>query len=679
MNLLDLAVKLRVDDEASGEISGISSNIIGTLSGAAAKAGALVATVAAAAVAGGVAIGNAALNAYGSYEQLVGGVDTLFKESSNLVQQYADNAYKTAGLSANDYMETITGFSASLLQSLGGDTKKAADYGDMAIRDMSDNANKMGTSMESIQYAYQGFAKQNYTMLDNLKLGYGGTKTEMERLIEEANKVKEANGQMADLSIDSFADVVEAIHIIQKEMGILGTTTDEAEGTIEGSTASMSAAWNNWLTEIAKTDGDIATKTDQLVEAVIVSLSNLVPRAIIIAQNLGSALLSELPTALAEIGSAIKQVLPESAQEAIDGVTERLSGLAEAWSVTVEPLAELFSGIWDVVGNAFEYIVGQIDIAFLPALENLGTQFGLFIEALQPYMPVLQLVANMLGAVLVAAATMLVDAITLVVGIVRVALNALSSFVAAIPGWIASAKAWISNFVTNVKKFFTVDIPAAIKNMANWFKAIPGNIANALRLAIVHVISWVKNMKNKASEAGQGFKDAVKLKFNQVVTWFGNLPTRIVTAIGDLGSTLYDAGTSIISGLWNGLKAKWGEVSEWFGTITAAIPKLKGPEDVDAALLVKNGQLIIEGLARGMQSEWANVEKFLSEKTADIGGSFSFTSRAIPVAAGVATTGDTVYKVGNIYVTVEQLEDIDTIDDFIEIIKRAKRNKPTRK
>ena len=177
---------------------------------------------------------------------MVGGVDTLFKDSSQEIQRYAANAYKTAGLSANEYMETVTGFSASLIQSLGGDTEKAAKYADMAITDMSDNANKMGTDMSSIQNAYQGFAKQNYTMLDNLKLGYGGTKEEMQRLLADDGKL---SGVKYDLS--SYADIVEAIHVIQTEMGITGTTAKEASTTIQGSVASMKAAWANLMVGMA--------------------------------------------------------------------------------------------------------------------------------------------------------------------------------------------------------------------------------------------------------------------------------------------------------------------------------------------------------------------------------------------------------------------------------------------
>ena len=225
-----------------------------------------------------ISVGKQAISSYADYEQLVGGVETLFKDSSDIVQKYAANAYKTAGLSANEYMETVTSFSASLLQSLNQDTAKAAKVADVAITDMSDNANKMGTSMEMIQNAYQGFAKQNYTMLDNLKLGYGGTKKEMERLIADANKVKKANGEMADLSIESFADMVEAIHIIQTEMGITGTTAKEADSTIQGSVKSMKSAWKNLLTAIADDNQDLSKSVDEFVKSAITAAKNLVPR-----------------------------------------------------------------------------------------------------------------------------------------------------------------------------------------------------------------------------------------------------------------------------------------------------------------------------------------------------------------------------------------------------------------
>lgn len=288
-----------------------------------------------------VDIGKQAFSAYSSYEQLVGGVDTLFKGASGQVQKYAAEAYKTAGLSANDYMEQVTSFSASLISSLNGDTAKAADVGTRAIIDMSDNANKMGTSIGDIQNAYQGFAKQNYTMLDNLKLGYGGTQEEMKRLISDANKVKAAHGEMANLSIDKFSDVVEAIHTMQVEMGIsgltaeeaaklvesgamtqeeafkrMGTTAKESATTIEGSINSMKAAWANWLTGLGRDDVDMSQMTEQLVQAISDVMKNALPRIKQIVQSL----IKSLPGMF----SSLSTLLPEPFQKAFNAIGSAL-------------------------------------------------------------------------------------------------------------------------------------------------------------------------------------------------------------------------------------------------------------------------------------------------------------------------------------------------------------------
>lgn len=222
-------------------------------------------------------VGKAAVSSYADYEQLVGGVETLFKGSASIVEGYAKTAYKTAGLSANEYMETVTSFSASLLQSLGNDTAKAAEKADMAVTDMADNANKMGTSMEAIQNAYQGFAKQNYTMLDNLKLGYGGTKTEMERLLKDAEALKKKQGEVAHYSVDSYADIVDAIHVVQTEMGVTGTTALEASETISGSMASAKASIGNLLTGMVDTDQDIIALGEQTAGAVATAFENVAP------------------------------------------------------------------------------------------------------------------------------------------------------------------------------------------------------------------------------------------------------------------------------------------------------------------------------------------------------------------------------------------------------------------
>lgn len=252
------------------------------------------------------AITKAAVDQYGNYEQLVGGVETLFKDSAPKVQKYADDAFKNAGMSANEYMETVTSFSASLLQSLNGDTEKAADKADMAIRDMSDNANKMGTDMASIQNAYQGFAKQNYTMLDNLKLGYGGTKSEMERLLADAEKI---SGVHYDIS--SYSDMIDAIHVVQTEIGITGTTQEEAAKTIQGSTAAMKSAYKNLLTGIATDGADIDKLVDDFISSIEAVGDNMIPTIQRALKGVGKVIDSAVPLIVKKVPPLVAKVLPD--------------------------------------------------------------------------------------------------------------------------------------------------------------------------------------------------------------------------------------------------------------------------------------------------------------------------------------------------------------------------------
>lgn len=307
MDIFTLAAKLKLDSkdfvkeiDKSESLFAKFGNKLKSGIGTIAKIGAASIGAATAAL---VPFFKSATEAYANYEQLVGGVDTLFKDSSKKVQEYAQKAWSTAGMSANEYMETVTSFSASLLQGLKGDTAKAADVADMAIRDMSDNANKMGTDISAIQNAYQGFAKQNYTMLDNLKLGYGGTKTEMERLLKDAQKLTRKK-----YNLNNLADVYEAIHAIQQEMGITGTTSKEASTTIEGSVKSLKAAWQDALVAITSGDKPIRASAKVLSHAFKTVLSNLVPtikRALSgfgeFIQYVGPMIGKELPGIIAEL------------------------------------------------------------------------------------------------------------------------------------------------------------------------------------------------------------------------------------------------------------------------------------------------------------------------------------------------------------------------------------------
>ena len=346
MDVFDLVAKIRLDDSEYEQGIGKAKGTLSNLASGVKTGLATVAKVGAAAVAAGAA-GVAALTkmgveGYAQYEQLTGGVETLFKESQNIVMGYAENAYKTAGMSANEYMETVTSFSASLIQSLDGDTAKAAEVGNMAITDMSDNANKMGTSIEMIQNAYNGFAKSNFTMLDNLKLGYGGTKEEMQRLIDDANKVKEANGEMADLSIDSFADVTEAIHIIQTEMGITGTTSREAASTIEGSISMMKGAWQNLVVGMADENANMEVLINNFVESVATAAKNLLPR---IEQTLVG--IADLITALAPV---IAEALPQLVESVLPALLAAGVSLVVAIvNGVITALPSLYTALLDAV------------------------------------------------------------------------------------------------------------------------------------------------------------------------------------------------------------------------------------------------------------------------------------------------------------------------------------------
>ena len=320
-----------------------------------------------------VNIGKQAIASYADYEQLIGGVETLFKDSAGTVEAYANNAYKTAGLSANQYMETVTSFSASLLSSLGQDTEKASKYADQAIIDMADNANKMGSDISSIQNAYQGFAKQNYTMLDNLKLGYGGTKTEMERLIADANKVKEANGEMADLSISSFADVTEAIHIIQTEMGITGTTAKEASTTITGSVNSMKSAWQNLLTGIADDNADFGALINNFVDSIITVADNMIPRIVQTIQGMGELASQLLTTLVPEIMAQLPPLIESTLPLLLNAITSMLPAIADAG---VKIILSLIQGIT----NSLPTLVPAVVSAIMTIVNNLLANIPLIID-----------------------------------------------------------------------------------------------------------------------------------------------------------------------------------------------------------------------------------------------------------------------------------------------------------
>lgn len=554
MNLLDLAVKITCDDQASGEVDKISDGIKNKL-GAAAKAG-----VAAAAAVGTatVAIGKTALDAYSNYEQLVGGIDTLFKSSSAKMQQYAANAYQTAGVSANRYMEISTSFAAALISSLGGNTEAAADMANTAITDMSDNANKMGTSLETVQEAYMSLSRGNYEMLDSLKLGYGGTKSELERLLSDAEKFSAAQGKVRDFSVDSYSDIVEAIHIVQDEMGITGTTAEEAATTIEGSVNMAKASWENWLAGLGNENADMEVLTDQLVGSVATAGENIIPRVGQIMVTLSQTVADYAPGVGLYLRNALINVLPEAVQgpmrDAFAGVDKVVGKLAGVFNDNLKPAADAADSVFSAISSGVKTFGDNVNDLVLPAIDTLSPAFNDFFGAIQTAQPLLEFIADIIGVGLAAAISV---AIKLFAAITEVVAFVITGF--------AQLYEDISGFVTGVVQFFTVDLPNAINVLVQWFASLPGNIATFLSTVIANVAAWVANMASNAVNAGSQF-------VNNVVNFLASLPgsvvgflnsviTNVLNFVSQMGQQAANAARQFANSLINGLASIPGRVA----------------------------------------------------------------------------------------------------------------------
>lgn len=351
---------LKGESESAGKNSGnsVGSNLIGTLKKVIIGAG----------------IGKVLMDSIklgGENEQLVGGIETLFKDSAATISKYANEAYKSAGISANEYMAQATSFSASLISSLNGDTTKASEVTNMAIIDMADNANKMGTSLDLIQNAYQGFAKQNYTMLDNLKLGYGGTRTEMQRLLKDAQKF---SGVKYDIS--NLNDVYEAIHVIQTEMGIAGATAEEAEKTLEGSFNTMKASFENLLTGLASGDSNIGTIMSRFVTSVVKWLKNLIPMVITIAKQIPKALVQGIQQSMADLGIGLDDIVlyinkffSQNLPDIIDSGHNILSQFIDG---IINNIPQLVSSAWTIIKSFVNALLQNMPLIMEKGFQLLG-------------------------------------------------------------------------------------------------------------------------------------------------------------------------------------------------------------------------------------------------------------------------------------------------------------------
>ena len=498
-------------------------------------------------------IGKQALESYADYEQLVGGVDTLFKESSVTVQNYANNAYKTAGLSANEYMETVTSFSASLLQSLNGDTAKSAKVADMAITDMSDNANKMGTDMTMIQNAYQGFAKQNYTMLDNLKLGYGGTKEEMQRLLSDAQKI---TGIKYDIS--NLNDVYQAIHVIQGELGITGTTAKEASSTIQGSVSAMKSAWQNMLTGIADDNADFEGLVNNLVESIIVAGQNLLPRMQII------------------VDGAIELIVQLTGK-----ILEQLPNILQAGSDIVMRLIDGITTMIPEIGYTAFYIMEQF-------LTGIISNFPIILQA------GIELLTELINGISQSLPNLIPITITSIMTMVETLLNNIDLIIdAGIQLILALAEGLINALPQLIDK-----IPIIIEKLIN---AITNNLPKIIQMGITLIV-----------KLAEGLISAIP----QLISKIPQIINSLVNGFANYFSNIAEIGKNLVSGIWEGIKnAKdWllGKINEWCGSILNGIMSFFGIHSPSKVFRDKIGTNLALGLGEGFSNTMKDVTKDMS-------------------------------------------------------------------
>lgn len=601
--MFDLYAKITLDtsgyenglDNASGKASGFADKLKSGLA-TAAKVGAAALTAAATGMA---ALTKASIDQYAEYEQLVGGVDTLFKTASDKVQEYAANAYKTAGMSANEYMDTVTSFSASLLQSLGGDTEKAAQKADQAITDMADNANKMGTGMEMIQNAYQGFAKQNYTMLDNLKLGYGGTKEEMERLLADAEKL---SGQKFDIS--SYSDIVDAIHVVQTEMGITGTTAKEAASTIQGSVSAAKSAWSNLITGIAADNADLDTLIGNFVSSVETAAGNIIPRVSVM---LGG--ISQLVT------SASTTIIPM----VITTITDNLPALLQAAVALVGALGQ---GIIDSLPAITQ---AAIDILFFLAnglIENLPT---LIDGIVQVTLTIVQMLTSP------DFLTQLIEtAILLIMTLAQGLIDAIPQLIAAVPMIIGNLLAAI---IVELPNIIQMGIDLLFALIDGIIKCIPELVAAVPTLIIAFVNGIVNNLDKIILAAPQIIVSLITGIIGAIPELIAAVP-RVIAAIADTIRN-YDwggIGRNIVQGLKDGIAGMWDNIKDWFNekvnSLVGGVKRILGihsPSKVFAGI----GGFMAEGLGEGFSDEFAAVKN-------DIEGSMNFDAGTITADANIS-------------------------------------------
>ena len=620
-----------------------------------------------------VNLGKQAVASYGEYEQLVGGVDTLFKDSSAKVQEYASNAFATAGLSANQYMETVTSFSASLLQSLEGDTAKSAEIAHMAIVDMSDNANKMGTSMESIQNAYQAFAKGNWTLLDNLKLGYGGTAREMARLVNESGILGDALIDLDDkqnlnvaLQEVGYARIIEAIHKVQTEIGITGTTADEANRTITGSTNAMKSAWANLLTGIADDNANFEQLVNNLVVSIVGSggeggvLSNILPRievaldgivkmvvsftsellpqimqiGVDLILNLANSINENLPTLLESAGTilstlidGIVAVMPTLIPIAVQMVSTLVSSLGsmlpQLLSVGESLLDSISEGVQektpmviskglDMLNGFADFLTKNVPILITKGMEMLRN----LVKGLMDSLPELisrvpEIISKFANVINDNAPTIIKGGVGMIGDIIKGLIKAIPTLIANIPKILkAFLDVWSAFNWLNLGKNAVNSIGKGIKNMLGFAKSSMKSITDGATNMIKNLPQTLWNIgKNAISNFGNAISSLKSWIVNSVKTLATNMLNSIKGVLS--WSNIKSVGKNLIEGLWNGISDMTGwilsKISGFGSSVLSGIKDFFGIHSPSTVFRDEVGKNLALGVGEGFTNTMSNV------------------------------------------------------------------------
>ena len=686
LDLGTLRIGIRADtDEAKSKLKGFQEETKKTENQSKASAAKIKAatgnvkdafgTVEKAVVVAGAAIGGAfiatskaALDSYASYEQNIGGVEKLFGKSAKQVAKDADGAFLSCQVSANQYMEQVTSFSASLIGSLGGDTEKAASYAKTAMTDMADNANVFGTSIGDIQHAYQGFAKQNFTMLDNLKLGYGGTKEEMQRLIDDANRVKEANGEMADLSIDNFADIVEAIHTMQTEMGIAGTTQNEALSTIEGSLNATKAAWDNWVTGLGNSNADMEQLTKDLVDMVVNSAKLIIPKL----GEIANAIIEQIPN----IFSQIKSALPQEIQQVVDLITGFAPVIAGAVAgmlailngirigEKVAELAELIQSLWVVLAanpvlaviaaiaalaaafavayTSNEDFRNSVDSAFAtiaeivqPSIEGIKTAIEEFATTLgENLAPVLESVKNLFTTLADIFGNVFLTWLQMAAPFIEMLVTNFLSLESCLAASVLPVIQQLIDLFNQFCQFVSPLINAALQLILQAFQTVFPIIQTLTSSAFTIIKTVISTTMSVISDIITAVLAAINGDWNTVFSSLKHIAETIFNAVKTVVETKINAAKSIIQTCLNTIKSVWNSafnslksvvtsamnsaktavsnginsIVNWFRGLPG---KIKGALGNLGGLLVSAGSSIIRGFLSGIKQRFEEVKSFV--------------------------------------------------------------------